>query len=139
MTANKMSNTVNFTLPDRRDNGLQPSDGQSVSDLVKHADQGVIWSVIGWIIGGLTSAILALLSYLGVREARRTSELFRWKDDTVDPFMADVPKVYATKEDIKTYIFTPNTEDHKEIKERLEGMDKTLQEMRGMMVKEGKG
>ena len=117
---------------------MQPSDGQTVQDLVKHADQGVIWSTIGWVIGGLATLVAALLGWDRTSINRKISSLFEWKDKTVDPFISKVPTVYATKEDIRTYVFEPNREDHREIKERLEGMDETLQEMRGMLVERAK-
>ena len=117
---------------------MQPPDGQSVQDLVKHADQGVIWSTIGWIIGGLASLVVALLGYLGVKEAWRTSTLFEWKDNTVDPFMTDVPKLYATKKDIEVYIFEPNRKDHDRILDKLEDQDKLLLKMHGMLIDRAK-
>ncbi|MFZ3043886.1 MAG: hypothetical protein WA058_02130 [Minisyncoccia bacterium] len=76
-----------------------------------------------------------LLGWDRMATKRSVSSLFRWKDDTVDPFMASVPKLYAMKDDIKTYIHEPNRRDHEEIKERLENVDKTLTEMRGLLVK----
>lgn len=94
---------------------------------------------IGWVIGSLATLVAILLGWDRAATKRSVSSLFQWKDETVDPFIASVPKLYASKDDIRVYVHEPNREDHREIKERLESVDKTLTEMRGMLVKRAGG
>lgn len=102
-------------------------------------EPGLIVQAVGWVIGSLATLVAVLLGWDRAATKRSISSLFKWKDETVDPFMAEVPRVYATKEDIKTYIHEPNWKDHQEMKDRLENMDKTLLEMRGLLEQRAKG
>ncbi|MDA8122456.1 MAG: hypothetical protein M0Z38_07825 [Deltaproteobacteria bacterium] len=106
---------------------------------IGNIDPGLIVQGVGWIIGSLATLVAILLGWDRMATKRSVSALFRWKDNTVDLFMAEVPRVYATKDDIKTYIHEPNWKDHQEIKERLENVDKTLGEMRGLLIQRAKG
>lgn len=101
-------------------------------------EPGVIVQAVGWVIGSLATLVAVLLGWDRSATKRSVSALFRWKDETVDPFIASVPTIYATKEDIRTYIHEPNRDDHSEMKERLENIDKSLLEMRGILVKRGR-
>jgi hypothetical protein len=106
---------------------------------IGNIDTGVVIQAVGWIIGSLATLLAIVLGWDRLNTKRSVSALFRWKDDTVDPFIAEVPRIYATKDDIKTYIHEPNREDHQEIKDRLENVDRTLGEMRGLLVKRAQG
>lgn len=108
---------------------MQPSDGQTVQDLAKHVDQGIFWSIIGWIIGGLASITVGLLGWVGVRESRKTSALYRWKDDVVDPALRDLPKNYVMKTDLHALVVTPNAQDHTDIKGHLTRVEEKLDKL----------
>lgn len=108
---------------------MQPSDGQSISDLAKHADQGFFWSAIGWVIAGLTTVSITLIGYIGIRETRRTSALFVWKDKVVDPALRDLPKDYVMKADLHALVVTPNAADHTDIKGHLVRVEEKLDQL----------
>lgn len=109
-------------------------DGQTAADALRHVDQGSIARAVGWAIGTLASIVIALLGYIGIRESRKTSKLFEWKDQVVDPFMADVPKQYVSKHDLELYVHTPNREDHEEIKTMIRDQGKAIESLRGLLV-----
>ncbi len=113
-----------------------PPEGQSAVEVVRNVSNSQIAQAIGWVVATLSSIVVALLGYIGVRESRKVSALFAWKDDTVDPFMRDVPKIYATKaecvecrETIHRYITVPNQEAHREMKEHLCSIDEKIDKL----------
>jgi hypothetical protein len=108
---------------------VQPTNGQTVQDLAKHVDQGVFWSVIGWVIGGLAALAATLFGWDRGNTKRSVTALFKWKDETVDPALKELPHTYVTKHDLEVYVYQPNARDHERIMEELGAQRGMLEEL----------
>ncbi len=90
---------------------------------------GTALAALGWILASLLTLLAVLVGWDRKTMTNKTSALFRWKDDVVDPALKDIPKLYVSKHDLEVYVHRPNAEDHKRILDELGNQREMLEEL----------